>query len=848
MKQDDHSASGIGLCHGAEHPDPPQAAPAHDPREAAQAFCVLDAAGSILHASPQACRLLGRGLDDLRLSSPFSNLQASGPAGESTPLSKILAGEIGRCHVILNVAHDGREAAPLRVHLSLAHGNGAGNLVLAILSDPGQTRPETPDTPDTAADQPAGSPAPPWGDSPFRDVFVMHGAVMLLVDADEMRIVDCNESALRYYGFPRETLVAMALRDLEADPAGEPGQAADTKRRAGCPPSARHRRADGTVRDVELLSSKVRHPGRNLQCCIVQDVTERRQAERLLQRSERRFRSIFERSTMGIAIIDLDGNIMDMNRAGLAIIGYSLDEVRSMHFTDYNHPEDAARTRTYFDEIREGRRDFFELTKCYVRKDGEPVWGRQTVTLVRNEAGEPRYAISMLEDITDHKKADDMLRHLAFHDALTGLANRALFLDRLGGAIRRRKRNPESNFSVLFLDLDRFKLVNDSLGHPTGDTLLCEIAARLTECIRASDTLARFGGDEFAILLDDLHDPLETLRVIERIRRSLSSPFLLDGHEIFAGASIGVVLGTERYERPEEIMRDADIAMYRAKENGNAGYEIFDSRMHDQARHVLRLETDLRKALERGEFELYFQPIVSLRTNRITGIEALVRWNHPTRGLVGPGEFIPLAEEAGLIFDLDRWVLASACSIMDLWSERYPAARDLLLNVNLSAKYFLKRDAVDDFSEILRVTGVQPSRLRLEITENLILDGDEHVTGKLLKLRAMGVSLALDDFGTGYSSLSYLVRFPFDALKIDRGFIIGMLDKPGDMAIVQSVLTLGKNLGLEVVAEGVETLEHAARLSEFGCIFAQGYFYYRPMPAGDFTGLLSKPAGLAVTY
>lgn len=454
---------------------------------------------------------------------------------------------------------------------------------------------------------------------------------------------------------------------------------------------------------------------------------------------------------------------------------------------------------------------------------------------------------TQLGRVLERRRYEDKLLYDAFHDPLTQLPNRALFLDRLTQCGGRSKRRPDYKFAVLFIDIDSLKNVNDSLGHEAGDRLIVEIAQRLRRSIRredliarpagnkagarqgGEDTLARMGGDEFTILLEDIRDSSDSVRVAERIQQTLASPFLINKQEVFITASIGIALSTTGYSVAEDMLRDADTAMHRAKIQGKARCEIFDPAMHVSAVRRLKLETDLRRAIEREEFRVHYQPIVSLQDGRIAGFEALVRWQRPESGLLAPGEFIAVAEETGLIVLIGKWVLREACRQMHAWNLQFPSTPPLTMAVNISAKQFAQPDLVSQVRQVLRETGLAPPALKLEITESVIMSDAQRTSRLFDELKALGICLSIDDFGTGYSSLSYLRRFPLDTLKIDRSFISGMDTNRASRQIVETIMTLARNLGMEVVAEGTEKAEQVNYLKTLGCEYAQGYFFSTPL-------------------
>jgi diguanylate cyclase (GGDEF)-like protein len=482
------------------------------------------------------------------------------------------------------------------------------------------------------------------------------------------------------------------------------------------------------------------------------------------------------------------------------------------------------------------------LVQC--ERDRE--WTNSELTLVKAIADYCAIAIHQADlyqkvqtELAERKRLEAQLRHDAFHDALTGLPNRALFVDRLQHSLRlglRRLTRGSAEvfspqFAVLFLDLDRFKRVNDSLGHAIGDQLLQMVAQRLTQCIRAGDTVARLGGDEFVILLEDVADINDVIEVAKRIQQILKTPVLLDKHEIFVSFSIGIALNSPSYTQPAQLLRDADTAMYRAKSRGRGEYEIFDTSMYTQACQQLQLENDLQRAIERGEFQPHYQPIVSLTTHHPIGFEVLLRWHHPTNGLMMPESFIPLAEDIGLIATIDLWVLRQACQQLRQWQLEWPTLNELTISVNLSGHQFSQPDLIAQIDQILHETNLDGQALKLEITESVLIKNAESAAVILQELRARKIQVCIDDFGTGYSSLSYLHRFPIDSLKIDRSFIARLDSSLGDQEIVKAIINLGITLGLSVVAEGIESIEQVQHLKNLGCHHGQGYCFSYPLDA-----------------
>jgi diguanylate cyclase (GGDEF)-like protein/PAS domain S-box-containing protein len=472
------------------------------------------------------------------------------------------------------------------------------------------------------------------------------------------------------------------------------------------------------------------------------------------------------------------------------------------------------------------------------RKDGSEYVLDWHIVPLRDDAGGITHWLAGQRDITKRKSLEESLRYQALHDPLTGLPNRLLFMDRLEHALSLASRQTRL-IMVLFVDLDDFKVVNDSLGHEAGDTLLVAVAKRLGACLRPEDTVARFGGDEFAVLLEDITVTSDAYRAAERIVEGLRKPFVIEGREISISPSIGIVSATSSHDRPKDLLRKADIAMYVAKGKGKARYEVFDSTMNVRALERLELENDLRRAIERGELRVHYQPKVLVGTGKIVGTEALVRWEHPERGLLPPVAFIPIAEETDLIVPLGRWVLTEACRQTREWQELYPSDSPWVVCVNLSGRQLRHPELVKDVGRALQETGLEPENLDLEITESVLIEDQLSNLTTLRELKRLGVKLIIDDFGTDYSSLSYLKRLPADFLKIDRSFIGGLGEDPKDEGIVSAVIDLARVLGMEEIAEGVETTEQAAYLRELGCRFAQGYLFSKPLPAEEIGALLA---------
>jgi diguanylate cyclase (GGDEF)-like protein/PAS domain S-box-containing protein len=547
-----------------------------------------------------------------------------------------------------------------------------------------------------------------------------------------------------------------------------------------------------------------------------------------LRESEERFRSAFNYAPIGIAIVSPAGKWLKVNHALCTILGYTEEDFLASNFQSMIFHEDLGATLVSIHELLSGATANCQLEQRYLHKSGRTVWASWSVSTASGPQSNQPNLIFQIQDITDKKLAEDKLHYEATHDALTGLPNRPLFMGKLANALGKARQYPGYKVSVLFIDLDRFKYVNDSLGHLLGDRLLIEISGRLRECMRPSDMVARLGGDEFTILVEGRYELSEVTTIAERIQEKFTVPFDLNGHEVYSSASIGILQASEKHLTPEDMMRDADTAMYQAKRAGKARHAVFDEEMHEAVKETLQLETDLRRAVEKEEFSVHYQPIYSLITGKIEGFEALARWNHAKLGYIPSKKFIPLAEEIGLIDTLSSQIIKTAClQIGALQTESMDAP--LSLSVNLSCKQFAQPNLVQKIVQVLDQTGFAPSRFKLEITESVFFEHQERAIEMLNELCRLGMEIHIDDFGTGYSNLSYLVRLPVSTLKIDRSFISQIGATAGNSEIVQTIVLLARNLGMKVVAEGVETEYQLAELKKLDCEGAQGYLFARPM-------------------
>jgi PAS domain S-box-containing protein len=587
---------------------------------------------------------------------------------------------------------------------------------------------------------------------------------------------------------------------------------------------------------------------------IYQHLQLQRVRRRLAER-ERLFHLITDNAADMIAVVDMHGHRIYNSPSYQTILGYSPEELAATSSFDQVHPDDRVRVLEAAEKARlTGRGERLEYRIHH--KDGTWRVLESTSSAIPGPNGEPEGLVIVNRDITERKRAEALLEHRAFHDSLTNLPNRALFLDRLKRVLGVSKRHEDFRFAVLFIDIDQFKVVNDSLGYTAGDELLVQVGWRLRACLRSADTishgahaaagsasssestLARPGGDEFVVLAEELHDASDAVRMAERIQQRLAVPFTINGHEIVVSASIGIAFNGYDRAEPEDVLRDAEIAMYRAKHGGKGRSEVFDRAMQEEASKRLQLEADLRSALEANEFITYYQPLVSLETGRIVGFEALSRWKRP-QGIVMPGEFIAVADEIGVVLPMNRKLLRDSCEQLKRWHQMFPSETPLTLSVNVTAKQFAQADLAAQIGEILAETGVNPACIDLEITENIAMGDAKRSAVALAQLKALGVRLSVDDFGTGYSSLCRLQQCPVDSLKIDRAFVSAMNLDSDTMEIIRIIILLAHNLGLHVVAEGIEDPQQLSELKRLGCEMGQGFLFSQPVPPEDFEQLLA---------
>ncbi len=662
----------------------------------------------------------------------------------------------------------------------------------------------------------------------FRDLFENANDIIYVHDL-QGNFISVNQAGLKVFGYTQEEVSGLNIGQIISPDELQKAQEQIAAKVAGKPAMSYEIagvRKDGRKVCFEVSSRVIYENGVPVSIQgIARDITDRKLAE------EERDR-LYNVSNDLLATIGFDGKLLHINPAWEKILGYETKELIEKSIYDITHSDDSKVSLKESEKMKSGENVSFESR--LLCKDGSFRWILWNSTPMASE--HICYAVG--RDITDRKQAEEILHHNALYDKLTDLPNRAQFMNHLQTAIELFEKDLTSGFAVLFLDLDRFKIINDGLGHLIGDKLLVAISQRIKSSLRPGDVVARLGGDEFTLLIHNVKQESDATTVAERIQKQLSKPFRLDNYEVFSTASIGIIIADETNRKPEDFLRDADTAMYRAKESGKARYEIFDTAMHTHNINLLQMENDLRRAIERGEFKLVYQPIVLLDAPLIEEFEALIRWEHPEKGCIPPNDFIYIAEETGLIIPIGEWVLQESCRQICEWQKQFGFDKQLAVSVNLSAKQLMHPNLIKQIREVLRETKLCPSCLKLEVTESMVMDNAELALEVLSELCALGVRLSTDDFGTGYSSLSYLNRFPFERLKIDRTFVGKMDTDAKSEEIVRTIIRLAENLNLEVVAEGIENEQQFQRLHELGCHYGQGYLFSKPVSKEDAETLL----------
>ena len=567
-----------------------------------------------------------------------------------------------------------------------------------------------------------------------------------------------------------------------------------------------------------------------------------RQNKEYLSQNQERYSLAMQASNDGLWDWDLKTNKILYSERWKEMLGFNDDEISDTadEWLSRVHPEDHDRVRASIDAYLEGTTSNFEIEYRIRHFSDNYLWMMAKGLAIRTSDGRATRFAGSQTDVSERKSNEEQMIHDALHDTLTSIPNRTLLLDRIRQSLVRRKRYPKTSFAIIFIDLDRFRLVNESLGHIHGDELLQLISARLKETIPISDTVARLGGDEFSILLQDINSVRDVEVIAKDIQNLFSKPFFLGDREVFASASMGIAHSDNDYKTPEEILRDAELAMYRAKREGKSQSIVFQPQFRQSSLSPIDLDTDLRRALDRDEMELHYQPIISMRDRTISGFEALLRWSHRSRGVISPNEFIPLAEETGLIYDLGQWVLGKACKQIAAWNKSKKKEDQLEISINLSSRQFSDPNLVEGIVENIEKSGFDAEFLKIEITESALMQNAQRSVSMLNQLKDLNIKVCVDDFGTGYSSLSYLHTFPIDTLKIDRSFVHDMSRNFRNMEIIRTIIMLAHNLKLDVIAEGVETGEQDAQLSALGCQFAQGFYFSRPINSSDAALLIQQ--------